>query len=397
MADRVRAQYEAFPYPERDPEDERRRLVTGSPSFPEEIDHFVYAGARDWARPFRALVAGGGTGDGLIQLAQRLTDAGVPYEITYLDLSAAARAVAEARARVRGLKGITFRTGSLMEAPDLGPFDYIDCCGVLHHLPDPEAGTAALAAALAPDGGLGFMVYAPYGRSGVYPLQEAYGALFGHLPPEEKLAAARAVQARLPAGHPFRVNAALSDHRQSDAGFYDLLLHAQDRAYAVPQVLELLSGAGLRLSGFCQPVLYDLGRFTPRPEGMDDAAAWAVAEKLAGTIKTHVGYALASEAAGQARWDRGDPVPVLRGDAARVAAQVAGSGRLPLRLDGLSAELRLPKETARVFAAIDGRRSLSEVGRAAGLDPLALRRLWPRIGPPLTAWGLLHYSSLRRR
>ena len=244
MSDAVRDQYEAYPYPERDPSDERKRLIVGSPSKPEEIDHFIFGGARDWSKPLRALVAGGGTGDGLIQLAQRLTDAGRSFEITYLDLSAAARDVAEARAKVRGLQGITFRTGSLLEAPDLGPFDYIDCCGVLHHLPDPVAGATALASALAPGGGIGFMVYAPYGRSGVYPLQEAYTTLFGNLPAQEKLKAAKAVQARLPAGHPFRRNPHLGDHQASDAGFFDLLLHSQDRAYRVSELLESVEPRG---------------------------------------------------------------------------------------------------------------------------------------------------------
>ena len=54
----------------------------------------------------------------------------------------------------------------------LGPFDYIDCCGVLHHLPDPAAGVEALLSVLAPGGGMGLMVYAPYGRTGIYMLQE---------------------------------------------------------------------------------------------------------------------------------------------------------------------------------------------------------------------------------
>ncbi|MCZ7676907.1 MAG: methyltransferase [Roseovarius sp.] len=53
--DSVRDQYEAFPYPERDPGDERKRLVTGSPSLPQEIDHFVYGGRRDWSQPLRIL------------------------------------------------------------------------------------------------------------------------------------------------------------------------------------------------------------------------------------------------------------------------------------------------------------------------------------------------------
>src|SRR5512134_4102194 len=100
MSDTVRQQYEDLPYPARDPKDEARRLIEGSPSHLLELNHYLYAGARDFARPFRALVAGGGTGDGLIMLAQHLKDRNCPAEIVYLDLSRAARAVAEERARV---------------------------------------------------------------------------------------------------------------------------------------------------------------------------------------------------------------------------------------------------------------------------------------------------------
>src|SRR6056297_1712995 len=103
---RVIEQYEAFPYPERDPADEAKRLVTGSPSHPLEIDHYLFEGSRDWSQTLRVLVAGGGTGDALIQLAQMMTSAGAPYEMTYLDLSTASREIAEARARARGLKNI---------------------------------------------------------------------------------------------------------------------------------------------------------------------------------------------------------------------------------------------------------------------------------------------------
>ena len=67
--DPVKRQYEAYPYPDRDPADEAKRLITGSPSDPPEIDHMLFGGVRDWRAPFRALVAGGGTGDGLMLLA----------------------------------------------------------------------------------------------------------------------------------------------------------------------------------------------------------------------------------------------------------------------------------------------------------------------------------------
>jgi hypothetical protein len=55
----VRAQYEALPYPARDPGDEAVRLITGSPSHILEVNHYLFAGRRNFNRPLRALVAGG--------------------------------------------------------------------------------------------------------------------------------------------------------------------------------------------------------------------------------------------------------------------------------------------------------------------------------------------------
>ena len=52
-------------------------------------------------------------------------------------------------------------------------FDQIICTGVLHHLAEPDAGLSALRGVLNPDGGaMHLMVYAPYGRTGIYMLQE---------------------------------------------------------------------------------------------------------------------------------------------------------------------------------------------------------------------------------
>jgi SAM-dependent methyltransferase len=393
----VTEQYEAYPYPERDPADEAKRLIQGSPSHPIEIDHWLFGGSRDWSTPFRVLVAGGGTGDGLIQLAQVLTSAGVPHEIIYVDLSVASRRIAEARAEARGLSGITFVTGSLLDAPSLGRFDYIDCCGVLHHLPDPVAGFSALRAALAPGGGLGFMVYAPYGRSGVYPLQAAFGALFDGLPPEARLKKAKALLERLPEGHPFKVNPVLSDHRASDAGFYDLLLHGQDVAFSVPDLLVALKASDWRLMGFTVPALYDPARYgatsTLAPE-----QAMAVAEQLCGTIRVHVGYAVPADD-GRAPPSGRKPglVPHLKGaQPQQLAKSVAAGKPVPLTLKERSAKIALPPEAAPVLAAIDGRQNLGQIAAAVQMDPLAFNALWGRISAELTAWGLLLYSGLGR-
>jgi SAM-dependent methyltransferase len=393
----VKDQYEAYPYPERDPADEAKRLISGSPSHPLEIDHFLFGGRRDWAQGTRILVAGGGTGDALIQLAQVLTHAGRPYEITYIDLSTASRKIAEARARVRGLTGITFITGSLLDAADHGPFDYIDCCGVLHHLPDPQAGFDALAAALAPDGGLGCMVYAPYGRTGVYPLQDAFKSLFKGLHPEAQLEAAKAVYASLPDAHPFKRNPHLVDHEASDAGFFDLLLHSQDRPFTIDALHACLSNAGLEMTGVPQPVLYDLSRFVAPPEGLSPVERMALAEKLDGTIKLHICYAQKAGGPGGLAGGEPDAIPHLKGVAGPALAQKLGrDGQVTVTLNGTKHQVVLPKAAAKPLSLINGKRDLNAIRSASGLDPLAWQAIWRPTERALSDYGLLLYSYLTR-
>src|SRR3546814_18149294 len=111
-----------LPYPSRDPADEARRLVVGSPSNLLEINHYLFAGRRDFTKPFRALIAGGGTGDATIMLAQQLSDvadrmsgsAAAAGSVVYLVLSSGALTVAAARAPARGLSIIRFFSGPLL-------------------------------------------------------------------------------------------------------------------------------------------------------------------------------------------------------------------------------------------------------------------------------------------
>lgn len=67
------------------------RQITGFPSDPREIDHFLFGGTRDWTNPLRALFADGDTEDWLIRFAQLLMAAKRPYDATYIDLSKSSR------------------------------------------------------------------------------------------------------------------------------------------------------------------------------------------------------------------------------------------------------------------------------------------------------------------
>lgn len=237
--DPVRAQYEALPFPARDPEEERERLIGTWLDDLGLLNHRCYRGRRDFTSGFRALVAGGGTGDGTIFLAEQLR--GTDARIVHLDISGASIEVARRRADIRGLTNIDWVHAPIEAVPNLslGRFDYINCVGVLHHLADPEAAFDGLLAALADDGAVAVLVYGAYGRTGVYQMQalvQALGCRDWDLP--RQIAVTKSLLAALPPTNWFRRGEALiNDHKLGgDAGIVDLLLHARDRAYTVPQI-----------------------------------------------------------------------------------------------------------------------------------------------------------------
>ncbi len=385
------AQYEAYPYPSRDPRDERTRLVVGSPSHLREIDHWVFAARRPAGVPLRALFAGAGTGDGAIMLAAQLQQAGRPGHVLHLDRSQAASRIAAARAEIRDLRNIEFIHGAIPDLPAAarGPFDYIDCCGVLHHMPDPEAGLAALVRALAPEGGLGLMVYAPHGRTGIYELQDALRTLAPlSEAPANRLDVARRVMRHLPATAWLRQNRNFEDHLTGgDAGLYDLLLNPRDRAYDVRSFVALIEAAGLRVNALIEPARYDPDLLLPDPRLRARTASLipveraALAERLAGNMATHIAYAVRADAPALAA-DPTDPraVPIGRETPApQLAARVSG-GVLPLRFGPLTVPLPLPREAAALLRLIDGRRSVSAIAAAAannGIAPRIFDRIWP--------------------
>ncbi len=306
----IREQYERYPFPVRRPEEERERLIVSELDHLTKIDHHGFGGARDFDAPFRVLVAGGGTGDALIFLAEQLR--GKPAEFVFLDMSASSLEIARARAEVRGLEGITWVHDSLLslERLGLGGFDYINCVGVLHHLEEPAAGLEQLVTALEPDGAMGLMLYGKYGRSNVYLLQELLDLLHGEQPGlEERVAATRASLSDLMRRGVLKAGPGaleMVESPDSDSYLVDTYLHGQDRAYSTSEIYELLEGAGLQLAGFTNffeeqgatcaleydPLLFlgspgDLRRL---PE-LDPRRRAHIAEILGGSISMHAFYA----------------------------------------------------------------------------------------------------------
>lgn len=368
------AQYEAYPYPQRDPRDEAKRLIVGSPSHLREIDHWIFGAQRPAGQPLNALMAGGGSGDATLMLAQQMATAGRPGTVTWLDRSAGARKVAGARVAARSLENVRFEEGSILELPasGLGPFDYIDCCGVLHHLPDPLAGLKALVSVLAPGGGVGLMVYAPHGRTGVYMVQDALRLIAPpDQAPRDRVETAKRLWRQLPETNWLRRNPWITDHvKGGDAGLYDLLLNPRDVAFTVPQLAALVAAAGLEMRCLVEPFRYDPDSFLTDPRlrertaGLDPVQRAALAEAASGNMGIHIAYCVrAGQAPPAPAWDDAASVPVLRElDGVRLAAQIPPDGVLRIAFDGLTVPVALPRLAQAILARIDGRCSIGDIG-----------------------------------
>ncbi len=308
----VKDQYEKLPYPLRDPDEEKRRLALTQLEGLDRINYYCFSGKKDFGRGFRALVAGGGTGDATIYLAEQLRDTGA--EVVHVDLSAASIDIARQRAALRRLDNIRWIQGSLLDIPglDIGRFDYINCSGVLHHLADPDEGLSVLATALKEDGALGLMVYGQYGRTAVYMIQALMRLINADDPDmQAKINRCRSVLRDLPGTHWARIsdglnNISLSSVEKEDNEIYDLFMHSQDRAYTVPQLYELVEGAGLRIVQFFPTAemqdlgLYDPGRYVSDAtllesiRRLDLPSQQAIAELMHGMMSRHVFYAARS-------------------------------------------------------------------------------------------------------
>jgi 2-polyprenyl-3-methyl-5-hydroxy-6-metoxy-1,4-benzoquinol methylase len=247
--------YLDYPYPLRNPEDEKKRLLQIHGEHLNELNHWLFKGKQTFNDGFRVLVAGGGTGDSSTYMGEQLKNKNA--EVVYLDFSKNSMEIAKKRAENRGLNNITFINDSIFNIPDLnlGKFDYINCSGVLHHLSNPDEGLKILQQSLKPEGGCGVMVYAKYGRTAVYHIQELMRKVNdGVKSRADEVLNARKVLESLPLTNWYmRSQDLISDVRNyGDIGIYDLFLHKQDRCYSIPELYEFIEKADLNFVEFSE-------------------------------------------------------------------------------------------------------------------------------------------------
>jgi SAM-dependent methyltransferase len=374
-ADQVRTFYESHPYPAPLGDLDRHRDLYRNPDRRRALSLLLWPTEKPRANR-EILVAGCGTSQAAIH-ALREPDA----RITAIDISETSLRCTRGLQRKYGLQNLDLHRLAIEQVGELCQmFDQIVCTGVLHHLPDPDTGLRALRSVLSPSGAMHLMVYATYGRAGIYMMQE-YCRLLGVSATSAELRDLGATVAALPSDHPIAgVARRAKDFTQPDA-LADALLHPQDRAYTVPQLFAWLEGCGLSFGRWFEqaPYLPQCGAVARSPHAARLASLpprlqHIAVELLRGTMSKHSFIAYRDDRVGESQ-----PIS-FDGDAWR--------GYVPLRLpwtlcirervppDSVAVlinrahtypDLALPIDAAqeRLFAAIDGNGSIDQILRMA--------------------------------
>ena len=281
--------YERFPYPGVD--DDLSDLIarTRLPSWNPRDSYPLYFCDQEPRDELDVLIAGCGT-----NIAQQHAAYLPKMRFVAIDIADAPLANAKRVADRYALKNVEFFKLPIERVGELGrSFDFVSCHGVLHHLVDPVEGLRALAGVTRPDGALSIMVYAKYGRTGIYMLQELFRDRLGMKVRQADIAKVQSALMALPDEHPLRIVHKNRGQRISFEEIADMLLHPRDRSYTVFDVKDLVERAGMRFQRWHAQAQYsydvsplaDLG--IPGFSAMDSWECAAAMELFYGTIIIH--------------------------------------------------------------------------------------------------------------
>ena len=391
VPDEIRRFYERMPYPAPFTTLEEHRELYRNPERRRAQFHLLWP-ADALRDKQEILVAGCGTSQ-----AARYALREPESRVTAIDISATSLRYTHDLKEKYQLGNLELHQLALENVRDLDrSFDQIVCTGVLHHLPDPDQGLTALHDVLHPQGAMQLMVYAPYGRAGIYMMQE-YCRLLGITATPKDLRDLDSALDALPDDHPLAaVMHNAKDFRHPEA-LADALLHPLDRAYSVPQLYAWLERCGMALARWVQqaPYLPQCGAVAKtghatRLASLAAPAQHAALELLRGTMVRHSLVAYRADRVGERQPIRFDErclqyVPI------RVPWTVCVRERLPPGCVAVLINrahpftdliLTVDSFEDRLLAHIDGQRTVAQILGLAGAAPADRRaiaffeRLW---------------------
>jgi SAM-dependent methyltransferase len=300
--------------------------------------------------------------------------------VTGIDVSPSSLDHTEHLKRKYSLANLDIVALPVERAQELGrSFDLIVCTGVLHHLADPDVGLRALSQVLKTEGSMHLMVYATYGRAGVYMLQD-YCRKLGVGTSEQEISDLTAVLKALPQHHPLAKLLRGSRDAGNPDAIADALLNPRDRSYSVPHLFEFLSRYHLTFERWYSqaPYLPHCGAIATTPHAarlmaLPEQERYAAMELWRGGIASHSVIVSRRDAAERLRFD---DQCLMRYVPIRLPGTLCVQERLPTGASGVLLSryhsfpdliLVIDAEEKRMFDAIDGRRGVQEiVDRASG-------------------------------
>lgn len=288
VAQEVQHFYDRYPYPRPIDSLEKYRQLWQDVQR-RRADYHLFWPGRSYREDQSILIAGCGTSQAA-KHAMRWPKA----QVIGIDVSATGVRHTEDLKRKYSLNNLQVHQLPIERVSDLETsFNQIVCTGVLHHLEDPDAGLRALRTVLRPDGAMHLMVYAPYGRAGVYMLQDFCRRTGVHANDADIRDLIAALSA-MPPGHPLKNLLREASEFQQEAALADALLHPQDRAYSVPQLLDFIGNAGLTFGRWIKQAPYSVhsGVIAKIPQAsriaqLSLAEQYAAVELFRGTMARH--------------------------------------------------------------------------------------------------------------
>ena len=243
MSGKVRGQYEKHPYPRW-----RYTYSNSATNFLTIMNNQIKPNKIKINHRFNnpnVLIAGCGTGNHICQAANYLN-----ANILGVDLSLSSLAYAKRKVKELGLKNIDFLHADILQLKDLKKkFDVIECVGVLHHMHDPLQGLKILVDLLEPNGLLLIGLYSEKARQDVIKAKDfAKKNKF-----ENSFSGIRSFREAI-----FKEKNDLELKRLTTGrDFYsissvkDLVFHAQEYRFTLPEIFKMLKNLNLEFLGFC--------------------------------------------------------------------------------------------------------------------------------------------------
>ena len=239
---KVQEQYEDHPYP--------RYKNLGFPLKPIPLEQILARKRVDLNSTkiltksnLEVLIAGCGTGMQPISALKTIEN----IRIDACDLSISSLSFAQRKTKEMGLSNIKyFQRDILNLGDDNKKYDYIECCGVLHHLEDPQLGLEILSNKLNPGGIMLIGLYSSIARRKIKTIQSFIK--------DKKVSAdtrtMRYFREYLKTAPIENINLLNMEDFYSTSMFRDLLFHEQEHTFDLLEIKHLLNQLNLKFCGF---------------------------------------------------------------------------------------------------------------------------------------------------